>query len=629
MLYQNVDLWNLSNQERGLAGRGLHLVPLLASLLLGACSSGAPKTLAVNAPDEAYEVTEEGVIKGNFVLRLREGIVLDDSAVRAVLEDLDADDLRAVEGLDGAYRFKSQATLNAVEDIQWLNPAFEFIEPMIQLETTAAITDPYAVDYQWHLGELDIADSWDTSRGEGVVVAVVDSGVYRFEDEATCDAKVDPLCDELPYDGIENLLPQREIAPTVNLAWDDNGHGTHIASTIAQRANNDYGGAGIAPEATILPVRVMNTSGTGSSADIAEGILFAVDSGAHIINLSLGSSMYSAVIADACQIARDQGILVIASTGNDGFHHLKFPAALESTLAVGAIGSDGWVTPYSNTGAGIDVVAPGGMAYDLDRNGMIDGILAETIWQTEDGYTSGHLFNVGTSMAAATVSGVAALLMGAGATADEARALLTSTAIDIGESGYDVLSGHGLINAQAALEAYEFAEPHEVIDNLLQGDLLVTEIMANPSWCARDLCEWVEIYNTRDVNVNLRGLVFSDSDDDGKAIEDDLLIHPGEYLVFARGRSSSWDHPDFTPDGFYGRSLSLGNSGDQLFIANDRGIISASLPWGNIRGEAGVSMELTLGLDPADPASWTSSEEILQESGEFGTPGVPQLEQGV
>ena len=625
MLFKSIDLSNGFKHERGFARRGLHLVPLLASLLLGACSSGAPKTLEVNGQDEAYEVTEEGVIKGNFVLRLHEGVALDDAAVRAVLGDLGAADLKAVEGLSGAYRFKSPATLKSVEDVQWLNPAFEFIEPMVQLETTAAITDPYAVDYQWHLGELDIADSWDITQGEGVIVAVVDSGVYRFEDEATCDAKVDPLCDEVPYDGIENLLDQREIAPSVFLPWDDNGHGTHIASTIAQRANNGYGGAGIAPEATILPVRAMNAAGTGSSVDIAEGILFAVDSGAHIINLSLGSSMYSAVIADA----RDEGILVIASTGNAGFHHLVYPAALETTLAVGAIGSDGWVAPYSNTGAGIDVVAPGGMNYDLDRNGMVDGVLAETIWKDGDEYTSGHLFKTGTSMAAATVSGVAALLMGAGATADEARALLTSTAIDLGESGYDVITGHGVINAQAALEAYDLSEPHEVAENLLEGDLLVTEIMANPSWCARDLCEWVEIYNTREVNVNLRGLVFSDADGDGNAFEEDLLIHPGEYLVLARGDNSSWDHPDLTPDGFYGRSPSFGNSGDQLFITNDRGLISASLRWENIRSEEGASMELTIGMDPADPASWTRSRAALPESGEFGTPGTAKLNQGI
>lgn len=241
---------------------------------------------------------------------------------------------------------------------------------------------------QWHLRAMGAPFGWSsTPMGAGVVVAVVDTGVSLVEDL-----------------GGTEILPGMSFVPGVASAADDNGHGTHVAGTIAQTTHNGLGTAGVAPAARILPVKVLSGVGGGSSAGVAAGIDWAVDHGAQVINLSLGGA-YSEVVAIAVRKARAQGVLVVAAAGNDGRLGVSWPAALEEAIGVSATGPDGTLAPYSNFGPGVDLSAPGG---DKTRPG--GGVLQDTIGPEGHAYRSFQ----GTSMAAPHVSGAAAVLLSTG-----------------------------------------------------------------------------------------------------------------------------------------------------------------------------------------------------------------------
>ncbi len=315
------------------------------------------------------------------------------------------------------------------EDVLW-------VEPVYQVNATGIPNDPYYA-YQWHLSLQGAHINWDTSDGSGIVVAVIDTGVSSGSD------------------GFGDLMPGYDFVSNDNDASDENGHGTHVAGTIAQASNNGIGVAGMAPGASILPVRVLNADGEGGSDDVAAGIVWAVDNGAHIINLSLGSDGYSQVIADACDYAEDAGVLVVAATGNDGYSDfISYPAALDSTMAVGAVDLNSEVTYYSNKGNQIDIVAPGGdLSQDADGDGYADGVLQEA---SVNGEPPAFWFFEGTSMATPHVAGAAAVLMGAGVTdLAQLRTLLVEHTDDLGSAGWDTSNGFGGLNLTRSLEAFE------------------------------------------------------------------------------------------------------------------------------------------------------------------------------
>jgi subtilisin family serine protease len=213
-------------------------------------------------------------------------------------------------------------------------------------------------------------------------------------------------------------------------------------------------------------VRVLDADGLGTTADVAQGILWAATHGAHIINLSLGGDSYSQVLADAIDDATAMGVLVVAATGNDDYQNfISFPGSLENTLAVGATGLNQTRAPYSNKGPEIELSAPGGdLSVDADGDGYPDGILQET---TVDGQTS-YWFFEGTSMATPHVSGAAALLYAVGVThPDEIRSLLIGSADDLAGTGWDSGTGFGGLNVVSALEA--------AVDQLEQAEEEVEE----------------------------------------------------------------------------------------------------------------------------------------------------------
>jgi len=332
----------------------------------------------------------------------------------------------------------------------------EYAEPNYSVSATWKPNDQY-YSLQWHFDQVNAEAAWDMQQGGSsvIVVAVLDTGV-AYENNT-------------PY----SLAP--DLAGTVFVSGydfvnddehpnDDNGHGTHVTGTIAQTTNNGIGVAGLAFGVSIMPVKVLGADGLGWMDTVAEGVYYAVNNGAHVINLSLGGDSGPQTLADALDYAHDQEVVVIASAGNSGpTGPDQYPAAYPSTIAVGATGYTMARASYSNTGDYLDIVAPGG-----------DG--SYYVWQEtfDDGdhLTDFHVWGMqGTSMAAPHVSAAVALLLSLNAalTPDEIRFILESTAFDLGPNGWDEEYGHGLLDVAAALSLVVSVATPEVTTNLADG----------------------------------------------------------------------------------------------------------------------------------------------------------------
>lgn len=302
------------------------------------------------------------------------------------------------------------------------DPRVEVVEPVVHLHTLGFPDDPM-YDKQWHMREMGAPVGWDeTPRGRGIVVAVIDTGVTQVEDLKGT-----------------TVLEGASMVPGESGASDGNGHGTHVAGTIAQTTNNGVGVTGVAPEAAILPVKVLSKWGSGMSTWIAAGIDYAVDEGADVINLSLGGG-YSSIIHNAIKKAEKKGVIVVAAAGNSGKEGVSWPGALDETIGVSAVGPGGKLAPYSSWGSGVDMAGPGG---DKTRSG--GGVFQNTV----DG-KGGEVYAEyqGTSMATPHVAGAAAVLLSTGASPEAVSRLLLETAAG---DGWDNKLGHGRLDLAAAV----------------------------------------------------------------------------------------------------------------------------------------------------------------------------------
>jgi serine protease len=309
--------------------------------------------------------------------------------------------------------------------------------------------------YQWHLDQIHMPEAWTKNQGEGVVVAVLDTGVTPVEDLA----------------GTE-LVPGWNFADNNADTHDDHGHGTHVAGTIAQTTHNELGVAGVAYRAKIMPIKVLSGSGSGSVAGIAEGIRWAADHGARVINMSLGGPFYSQVLAKAVRYAADRGVVVVCAAGNDGRGKVSYPAANSGALAVAATQFDETTTFYSNWGKEVFVAAPGGNTrLDQNNDGVPDGVLQNTV---TPGNIDKHdyLLFMGTSMASPHVAGVAALLLSAGARDPaEVKRLIEQTAHRPAayRGKHDPHYGAGIVDASAALDALTEAQRSQAATPVRSG----------------------------------------------------------------------------------------------------------------------------------------------------------------
>jgi len=334
------------------------------------------------------------------------------------------------------------------------NPNVEYATPNYLMHTSTVPTDPYYV-YQWnfHSGHgINLTSAWDISTGQGVIVAVLDTGI-AYEDYNTYT-----LAPDLAGTSFKTGWDFVNNDPHAN---DDHGHGTHVAGTIAQSTNNGIGAAGVAYGCTLMPVKVLNKRGSGTLQYLIDGITYAADNDADVISMSLSFApgVNPEGLEDAINYAYGQGVTIVAAAGNDGLGTVCYPAAYENCIAVGATRYDGTRAYYSNYGSALDIMAPGGdTGVDQNGDGYVDGILQQTFSVRPTNF--GYYFYQGTSMATPHVSGVAALIIANGVTGpDNVRAAIQDTAKDIDTKGWDAGSGYGIVDAYAALTYTTTVQP--------------------------------------------------------------------------------------------------------------------------------------------------------------------------
>ncbi|OQX86927.1 hypothetical protein B6D60_05090, partial [candidate division KSB1 bacterium 4484_87] len=316
---------------------------------------------------------------------------------------------------------------------------------------------------QWYLQKIQIENAWQITTGDSsVIVGVIDTGVdYLHEDlrnnlwlNTGEDINGNGAVDSSDFNGIDDdgngfvddirgwdftdaphfpdggdyLIPDNDPA-------DEHGHGTSVAGIIAATANNKKGIAGIAPSCRIMGLRAGTAQGYLEEDDVAAAIIYAIDNGARIINMSFGDVATSPLFRDVMEFARQNNIVLIASAGNASSAEINYPAALPQVISVGAVSSSDALAGFSSYGATIDIVAPGVQLLTTAKN------------------NSYSLFS-GTSAAAPVVSGVAALILSHSPEMSNftVRNVLVSSATDLGSPGWDNKFGAGRVDAFRALQ---------------------------------------------------------------------------------------------------------------------------------------------------------------------------------
>ncbi len=302
--------------------------------------------------------------------------------------------------------------------------------------------------YQWNLHAMQIPAAWAVSRGQGAVVAVLDTGV-AYEDRGIYRRAPDLAGTRFVpgWDFVDGDAHPDDVPPRGRRS-----HGTQMAGIIAQTTDNGIGSAGVAPKAAIMPIRVLQPDLSGSAKAIAQGLRFAADHGANVANLSIAGPSGSRVINAAVDYAVSKGVTIVASAGNDGRPQVGFPAAYPKVIAIGAVYRDGMLADYSSYGKALALVAPaGGQLGDARGYGPADGVVAQTLKGGPSTFC--YCFTASTSAAAAEVSGVAALIVASGraTTPSAVRSALRSSARDLGRRGWDPEYGAGLVQAASAV----------------------------------------------------------------------------------------------------------------------------------------------------------------------------------
>jgi len=300
------------------------------------------------------------------------------------------------------------------------NPHIEFVEKDFIAQAVATADDPYFTGgYQWYLPKIYAPSAWDMTVGaSNVAIAVLDTGAnYAHPDLAG------------------KLMAGYDFVNSDSDASDDNGHGTGVSGVAAAASNNGTGMASVAWANPVMPLKVLDASGSGSYSTISKAINYAADSGARVINMSFGASSKSTTLQNAVNYAWSKGAVLVAAAGNSGTDTAFYPAACKNVVAVSATNSNDLRTSWSNYGTYVDIAAPG------------ESIL--TTWGSSYGYVSG------TSFSSPITAGVVGLMFAAqpALANTEVVDLMLKNADDIGASGYDVYYGHGRVNAYRAVTA--------------------------------------------------------------------------------------------------------------------------------------------------------------------------------
>ena len=398
------------------------------------------------------------------------------------------------------------APVAAVAERLAREPEVEYAQPNHLVRLSAAPNDP-GLSRQWNLNAIDAPRAWDINPGGAdVLVAVIDSGVTNFTgdvgyrlwtgdrfDDVSVAYRTNPDLDTARFAaGLDTTSTRLVISGVATQpVLDTDGHGTHVASTIVQSTNNNFGFAGLAYGARLMPVKACfsywdvqfllsalgepgfvppDFTGACATTDVVAGIRAAADAGAKVINLSLGGPGRSPAYIDALNYAVQRGAFVAIAVGNsfEEGNPVEYPAGygpdIAGVMSVGSVGLSLRRAYYSNTGSHLEIVAPGGDGRDGGIGGLIfQAGLFEPDFDPEtiivprfDRYSESA--KQGTSMASPHVAGLAALLYSQGITSPGAiEAAIKLFARDLGDPGTDTQFGAGLIDARATLRGLGLA----------------------------------------------------------------------------------------------------------------------------------------------------------------------------
>ncbi|GGD71311.1 S8 family peptidase [Paenibacillus nasutitermitis] len=303
--------------------------------------------------------------------------------------------------------------------IEYVEPHYLYMTNDVADNSPIIPNDALYSEYQWNLPTIETEKGWNLTKGsDQVLVAVLDTGVQAGH----------PDLKGKTVTGI-NLVSEND-APD-----DDVGHGTHVAGIIAANVNNGEGVAGLSWYNKLLPVKVLDSSGAGSTYTVAQGIIWATDNGAKVINMSLGNYAEAEFLHDAIKYAYDHDVVLIAASGNDNTDRPGYPAAYPEVFGVASTDADGSRSSFSNYGDYIDAAAPGA-----------------SIASTYPG--SQYAALSGTSMACPHVAALAGLIrsINPDLTNIEVMDLMRKSATDMGDKGKDIYFGYGQIDIARALE---------------------------------------------------------------------------------------------------------------------------------------------------------------------------------
>lgn len=431
-----------------------------------------------------------------------------------------------------------QSAASFVFDVQ-VDVSIDYLEPNLKSEAYL-IPNDYYWSLQWASSKIGADYAWNRTVGNSsLLVAVVDTGV----DFTHSDLLQNYVA--LGYDWVN-----RDNNP-----MDDNGHGTHVAGIIAATLNNSLGVAGLA-QVSLMAEKSLDSTGEGFEAQLADGIIDAVDKGARIISMSWGSSENSNLIHKAIQYAYNHNVLLIAAAGNERTEQKNYPAAYSEVIAVTATDQNDSPAYFTDYGSWVELAAPGVEIYSTLRGGSY-------------GYMSG------TSMAAPQVTGVAALVWSKfpQETRDDVRARLRDTADDLGEPGFDVYYGYGRVNARKALESgiHDVRLTNVTSEKSIVGKGFDTEIHAN-------------IMNQGTSSENISLALFANDTFIGTC-NASLQIGDSEILNF------TWNTGSF-PIGKYALKARLGLPTDEVNVSNatyEGNMVAVTIP-GDVDGNGDVNI---------------------------------------
>lgn len=291
----------------------------------------------------------------------------------------------------------------------------------VETETSIVLQDVTPNDKsfnsQYYLRQIKATKAWSVSVGEGVTVAVLDSGV---------DGNHQDLIGKVTSgNGAEDLV-------------DTLGHGTEVSGIIAANTNNTTGIAGIGWKTNVLSLMITDESGQARVSTVVNAFDTAYEKGAKIIHISLSTNQYSRTLEAAVQEAHARGILVVSTSGNTGKDQIRYPSGFDGVIGVGAVNAKNELESYSTTGEHVSLVAPGTGIFTTNPKSQYKSV-------------------TGTSFAAPQVTGTAALIWAVNPelTSDEVRSILFKSATDLGNNGRDYQYGHGLLNTEKAVELAE------------------------------------------------------------------------------------------------------------------------------------------------------------------------------